>query len=188
MNSDQESNNSFVQRKSIVGQESVFILGDSMVRKINDYHMTKDLHHRFLVKVRPFKTAKIVDMVDHVKPTLRDFDPDWIILHVGTNDLNSSNTASQIAKSLIDVANSIKTYKNHIVISLIVPRNDGLNNKANEVNSRLKLMCIDRGFRYIDHHVNIEPQNHLNESKLHLNRSGLKIFEKNFTNFLYHLF
>ena len=47
-------------------------------------------------------------MKDHVKPTLRDINRDHIILHTGTNDLRIENTASQIAKTTIDLATSLK--------------------------------------------------------------------------------
>ena len=77
-------------------QETVYILGDSMVKKLNDYLLTKKLRHKFLVKVRPFSGAKVSCMVDHVKPTLRDDKPDHIILHTGTNDLRSEKTSSKI--------------------------------------------------------------------------------------------
>ena len=71
-------------------------------------------------------------MHEHVKPTVRDVNPDQIILHCGTNDLNSEQTASQIARSIIELALSLKSKNSKISVSLIVPRNDNLNNKANE--------------------------------------------------------
>ena len=83
-------------------------------------------------------------MHDHAKPTIREINPEHIILHVGTNDLKSEKTASQIANSMIELANSLKNKTNSIHVSLIVPRNDNLNNKVNEVNSRLTNMCIQR--------------------------------------------
>ena len=66
---------------------------------------------------------------------MRDFSPNQIILNIGTNDLNSKETSCQTANSNIDPSNSLKTDNNDIAISLIVPRADNLNNKANEVNS-----------------------------------------------------
>ena len=38
-------------------QETVHILGDSMVKKLNGYLLTKKVRHKFLVKVRPFSGA-----------------------------------------------------------------------------------------------------------------------------------
>ena len=76
-------------------------------------------------------------MYDHVKPTIRELSPEHVILQVGTNDLNSEKTTSQISNSILSLANSLKNDTNIIHVSLIVPRNDHLNNKFNEVNSRL---------------------------------------------------
>ena len=123
-------------------------------------------------------------MQDHVKPTIRDINPQQIILHVGTNDLKTERTASQIAKSIIDLSTSLKKNENMIAVSGIVPRLDELNNKAAEVNNRLELMCKQRGFPYISHCETIDPNKHLNESNLHLNSYGIRVFAENFSKFL----
>ena len=107
-------------------------------------------------------------MQDHVKPTIWDINPQQIILHVGTNDLKTERTASQIAKSIIDLSISLKKNGNMIAVSGIVPRLDELNNKAAEVNNRLELMYKQRGFPYISHCETIDPNKHLNASNLYL--------------------
>ena len=84
-------------------KETVFILGDSMVKKLNGFLLTRKLNHKCLVKVRPFSSAKVRCMHDHVKPSVQDFNPDHIILHCGTNDLSSERTTSQIARSIIEL-------------------------------------------------------------------------------------
>ena len=165
-------------------KKSVFILGDSMVKKVNGFYLTKDIKHKFLVKVRSFSSAKTRCMYDHAKPTIREVNPEHIILHVGTNDLNSEKTASQISNSIIHLANSLKNETNNIHVSLIVPRNDNLNNKVNEVNNRLINMCEQRNIKIINHSDTIDRSRHLNESHLHLNRYGTVEFAKNFKNFL----
>ena len=53
-------------------------------------------------QVHPFSSAKVRGLHDHVKPTVRDFNPDHIIPLCGTNDLKSEQTPSQIARSIID--------------------------------------------------------------------------------------
>ena len=95
----------------------------------------KKVRHKFLVKVRPFTGAKVSCMVDHVKPTIRDDKPDHVILHTRTNDLRSEKTASQIARSITELAMSFKDDDNSVIVSGIVRRNDNLNNKATEVNN-----------------------------------------------------
>ena len=112
-----------------------------MVKKVDGFHLTKHIKHKYLVKVKSFSSAKTRCMHDHVKPTMRDFNSEHVIIHVGTNDLNSDKTASQIANSIAELALSLKNDNKNIYVSLIVPRIDNLNNKVNEVNSCLTNMC-----------------------------------------------
>ena len=72
------------------------------MKKLNNYLLTKKVKHRGIVKVRSFITAKVSCMEDHVKPTIRDVNPQQIILHLGTNDLKTEQTASQVTKSITD--------------------------------------------------------------------------------------
>ena len=52
------------------------------------------------------------------------------VLYAVTNDLRTENTANQIAKAKTDLARSLKNNGNTVTVSGIVPRLDGLNNKA----------------------------------------------------------
>ena len=169
---------------SKISKETVFILGDSIVKKLNGFLLTRKVKHECLVKVRPFSSAKVRCMHDHVKPTIRDVNSGHVILHCGTNDLNSERTISQIARSIIELALSLKSKDNKISVSLIVPRNDNLNNKASEVICRLVHMCAERNIPYIDHTNSIQPKNHLNESKLHFNKYGTIAFANSISKFL----
>ena len=153
-----------------------------MIKKLNGYFLKKKVRHKYLIKVR--SGAKVSCMVDHVKPTLRDGKPDHIILHAGTNDLRTEKTASQIAKSVMDLTTSLKNHSKSVIVSGIVPRFDNLNNKATEVNNRLVLMCAERNIPFISHSESIDSSKHLNESKLHLNFNGVKAFAENFSAFL----
>ena len=105
-------------------KETVFVLGDSMVKKVNGFYLAINVKHEFLVNVRPFSSAKTRHMYDHAKPTIRELNPEHIILHVGANDLNTEKTASQISNSILDVANSLKKETNTIQVSLIVLRSE----------------------------------------------------------------
>ena len=91
----------------------------------------------------------------------------------------SERTASQIAKSKIDLSISLKKNENMIAVSGIVTRLDELNNKEGEVNNRLELMPKQRGLPYISHCETIDPDKHLNESNLHLNSYGIRVFAEN---------
>ena len=79
---------------------SVLIVGDSMIKKVNGYLLTSSLKHQYLVKTRPFPTAKTIDMYDYIKPIQRDFKPEMFILHVGTNDLPLNKSPKEITETL----------------------------------------------------------------------------------------
>ena len=123
-------------------------------------------------------------MYDHVKPIIWEFNPNHITSHVGTNELKSSKTANQISRSVIDFALSLKSGKSAVTISLTVLQKDSLNNKAQEVNSRNINMCGERDITIIDHTDTIDIKRHLNESKVHLNKSRVIEFAKNVCGFL----
>ena len=171
------------ENKNNKNNTNVYILGDSMIKKLNGYLLTKKIKHKHLVKVRSFSGTKISCMTDHVKTTLRDINPDHIILHAGTNDLRTENTASQIAKATIDLATSLKNDNITVILSGIVPRLDDLNNEVNEVNRRLVLACKERNISFFLHDESIDPSKYLNESKVHLNSNGIKIFAEKFSRF-----
>ena len=157
-------------------KETVFILGDSMVKKVNGFYLTRNIKHKFLVKVRPFSSAKTRCMYDHAKPTITELN------HFGNNDLNTEKKASQVLKLILDLANSLKNETNTIYFSLIVPWNDHLNNNVNEVNSCLINMCQQRNIKIINHTDTIDPSKHVNESLFYWNRYEAIEFADNFKN------
>ena len=65
-------------------KKSAFIVGDSMIKKIDGYLLTSSINHKYIVKMRPFVTDA---MYDHIKPTQINFQPNVYISHVGRNDL-----------------------------------------------------------------------------------------------------
>ena len=86
----------------------------------------------YLFKVRSFSSVKVSSIIDHVKPTIRDDKSDHVILHAGTIDLQNEKTSTQISKSIIELAMPL-IKDGHLV--------DNLNNKANEDNNCLVVMC-----------------------------------------------
>ena len=86
-------------------------------------------------------------MTDLVKPTLRDIKADHILLNAATNDLRNKNTDSQIVKAIIDITASLKNDGNNVQ-ALFQAFEPLFNNKANEANHRLVLMCNEGLFHY----------------------------------------
>ena len=154
-----------------------------MVKKIDGYLLTSSIHHRYIVKVRPFLSTKTIDMVDYIKPTQRDFNPDVYLLHVGANDLSSNKSPEQISLDILNLANSLKLDNNTVNVSSIVPRDDENKKKVDEVSTILEELCKANNVGIISHR-NINPKRHLNRSRLHLNDAGISLFVRNFRDFL----
>ena len=79
-----------------------------MVKDVDSYHLlTGFINRKFNVKVKPFSSAKPIDIEDHTKPTKRDFNPDLYILHAGTNDLSLYDFLKLISNRIVDTAKRI---------------------------------------------------------------------------------
>ena len=124
-----------------------------MVKNVNASKLTGMVDHRCIVKKCDFSSAKISCMKDYIKPTLQESDPEQ---------------KKEIADGIIDLAKPMKTDNINITISTIIPLDDKLNNKANEVNNFVMQLRRDCNIPFIDHSKNINPHKHLNRSKLHL--------------------
>ena len=122
-----------------------------MFKDIGGYLLTGSIKRKFVVKVRPFSSAKTVDVQDHIKPTKRDFDPLLYLLHVGTNDLSLEDTPEAISKRIIATAESLKKERNEVAISNTVPLGDHLKEKGKALNNILIEECKRKNIRIINH-------------------------------------
>ena len=64
--------------------------------------------HNANVCVRHFSRAKVPCMKDHLKSSVKE-DPGYFVLHVGTDNLDSDRALDLIARSIFNVASSLKT-------------------------------------------------------------------------------
>ena len=158
-----------------------------MIKELKGYELSRFIKYSKPVRVRPHPSAQIRCLSDHVKPILRNNDAEHVILHIGTNDLRSDKTPSQICDDIIVLANSIRNNNITVSISSIVQRNDGLNEKVLAVNEILADICDKADIKFINNR-NIRPDIHLNASKLYLNKKGNSILISNFRKFLSNLF
>ena len=94
------------------------IVGDSIVKHIDGWCLNKRM--RLTDSVRSIPRATTKGMIHHVKGCLEDTSPDFIILHHGTNDLNSNSTSEEIADKILNLAASVKTSKNQVFVSGLV--------------------------------------------------------------------
>ena len=62
-----------------------FIRGVSTVKDVDRYLLIASINRKFILKIRPFSSAKTLDMQDYIKPTKREFDHFFYIMHIGTS-------------------------------------------------------------------------------------------------------
>ena len=114
----------------------------------------------------------------YIIPTV-ELEPDAIVIHCGTNDLRRQKQPEEIAYEIANFASSIKSKKNEVVISAIIPCNDRFRDKAKERNDSL---LASRNIPFIKH-GNIDTRTHINCRGLHLTPRGFKIVGDNIVTF-----
>ena len=100
-------------------KKTIFVIGNSMVRHLNGWEISKILNENCKVFFETFSGAKTTCMNDYVKPSGRS-SPDHFILHIGTNDLSSDKSPEEIDRSTIDLATSISNEKHDFSIFKII--------------------------------------------------------------------
>ena len=105
------------------------------------------------------------------------------MIHIGTNGLGTDKPPDEIFSEILRLIKELKTDKNKIVVSTIVPRGDAYNTQAKKVNTMLKEFCENNGIDTVSHD-NINVKKLLNKGKLHLNDKGISSFVRNFRDFL----
>ena len=137
--------------------------------------MLKKLNANCKVFVEAFSRVKTTCMNGYAKSSVRS-SPDHFIFHVGTNDLSPEKSSEEMARSIIELATSIKIEKHDVSISNIIIQADDkkLEEKRCEVNSFLEKVCNEKNYYLIEHSTRIK-RNHLNKGKLHFNQKGAKL-------------
>ena len=87
----------------------------------------------------------------------------------------------------MDVASSMKNENHDVTVSNIIARADLFKEKANGVNDYLSKLCMERNIYLMDQSKTLKAQ-HLNGSKLHLNRRGAPILQNTVCKFLSKIF
>ena len=119
------------------------IVGDSMVKRIDGYQLGRKIGQKVVVK--PFLGATVADMEHNVKPTMNR-SPARIVVHVGTNDLQSRNP-QQIADNIVDLARNIESNsKAEVLISELITRRDQNAQGVDAINKSLRRYCSQNGW------------------------------------------
>jgi lysophospholipase L1-like esterase len=136
-----------------------------------------DFRNNTTTQIKCSAGAKLSDMKHYSIPPLTT-DPKHVILHCGTNDLQTKSQ-QEITKETGELCDSILAISPNtdITVSSILTRKDNQGNKIAEVNDQLRLLCLEKNFKFLLH-ANIDNKC-LNRSGLHLNKLGDSIFAKN---------
>ena len=157
------------------------VVWDSMVKGMKGWEINKKLKKDFLV-IKSFPGAKSTCMDHYIMPSMEQ-KPENIVIHVGTNDLQSIDKASKISERIVNLALKCSV-SSRVFISGIVGRGDNpvLDGKAQTVNQILEASCRTRNIPFIDN-KNISLGD-LNGSDLHLNKAGTSKLTANIINFI----
>ena len=152
------------------------IVRDFMIKYLNGCEVSRDNS----VKIKYHPGATTDNVLDYVRPSGRK-KPDMIIIHTGTNDIQSKvNTLQKVRKVIttmkeIDVNNEIQ-----IAFSSVIHHEDqDFEEQIKEINRKLENLCKGKGIKFINNNNN--DGSCLNRSKLHLNNSGTALLVKNFS-------
>ena len=167
-----KNNQKFQQKRTIA------IVGDSMVKNTYGPTYSDNMSNVF---VNSISGAKTKCMKSYIIPTV-ELRPDATVIHCGTNDLRRQEQPEEIACEIVNLASSIKSKKNEVVVSGIIPRKDRFRDKAKETNESLLAICASRNIPFINH-GNIDTRTHINCRGLHLTTRGSKIVEDNTAKF-----
>ena len=117
-------------------------------------------------------------MEDFVKPLLRK-KPDNVVLHIGTNDLNTQEPRLRV-EGIVNLALQIEgdAPETNLAISGLIARADNKDGKVSSVNKILEKFCRQNHWNFIEHN-NIN-QTHLNRGGLNLSKSGSALLAQNF--------
>ena len=132
------------------------ILGDSMVKGLNEYGLSRNQN----VKVQSFSGYTTEAMLDIVKPAVKR-KPDAIIIHAGINDItrdiNTMKKIRKIVKSIRDCSENTQV----LLSGIISQEDENYNDKISEINARMASYSEGQGLIFLNNnksmiHVLIE--------------------------------
>ena len=151
------------------------IIGDSMLNRIHERGMNKDGNIK--VKIRKCPGASSIDILDHIKPSLRKA-PEETIIHAGTNDIsNNTNYLKNVKKIVRLVKENCKDTKLSFFSVICRTNIKDITDTINTTNSHLENYCKQQNLGFIDN-GNIKKSD-FNPKGLHLHERGSSKLAKN---------
>ena len=157
------------------------ILGDSIVKRIQGRKLGRKIKQNVIVK--SFPGAKL-DCMSHYAISTVKSNPDRIIIHCGTNNLKIDESPEAIAEKTIELAKSVKSTTNEVVISSIIPCRDKLTDKGSKVNGIVEHFCKEDETIKFMRQESLDSKKHIGKDGILLNNFGITQIVKNFIEFL----
>ena len=95
-----------------------------MIKRTEVWELSSTTDHKHNIYVRSFSVSKARSLKDYVKTCVRDEQPDHIIVHVETNNLNSENNPGRAPETIVNFVEGIVSDKRKVADSGIIPKND----------------------------------------------------------------
>ena len=156
------------------------ILGDSIVNRIQGRKLGRKAKQDVIVKL--FPGSKLDCMPHYAIPTVKS-NPDCIIIHCGTNNLKMDESPEAIAEKTIEVAKTVKSTTNEVVIWSIIPRRDKLADKGSKVNGIVENFCKEDETIKFMRQKPLDSKKHIGKDVIHLNNFGITQIVKILLNF-----
>ena len=139
-----------------------------------------NINPRGNVNVKHFSGSTSESMKVYINPTIRS-KPDAMIIHVGTNDINSNIDTLNNLQTIVARVKK-KSAQTKIIKSSIIIRQDQPNveRKINEMSKDLKVFCEENLIEFLSHE-NINSSC-LGKGKFHPHQKGKAYLAKNFIN------
>ena len=145
--------------------KTLLIASDSIMSHIDEKRLSKNIN----VKLRAFSGSTIADMYFYLEPLLNK-EPDYVLLHVATNDVNTNTISDNILNDLLELKRHVELKLPSCTVYISTPTIRTDNHKFNVIlqnlTEKLKRLCIP-----LMDNSNIEPEQ-LGQKGLHLNGWG----------------
>lgn len=112
-----------IKRQKIVKQNMMMII--CLQRLITKFQSKRDL----LLRQKPTICTN-----DYLQPTLRNFNADLFIIHIGRNDASLNKRNKEIVQNFVKLAASIVTNIKNVAVSNIDPREYNYKMKVEQIN------------------------------------------------------
>ena len=152
-------------------RKQLYILADSMLNQMDQTRLSRYLD----VKVDCHGGCTVKCMYTHLSPVI-NAKPDYIMLHIGTNDC-ISKTSDEVLNEISKLAEYIETALPNSKVILCLPSLRTDSKKANTIITNLKLKAKKLMYIFLEN-TNFN-ENHISKRGLHFNGHGIRRMAKN---------